>query len=62
MGQADLDRLKTILRKMSETKPTETICLMGWETELILKYIKELERVCEYGITEVSTTDRKKQA
>lgn len=36
-------------RRLIATKPGETICLQSEETDMILKWIKDLERRCENG-------------
>ena len=33
-----------IKKRLLDTKPTETVCLWGWETEVLLKWIAELEQ------------------
>lgn len=45
-----------VRKKLIKTEPYETVCLQYWEVELILKWIKELERtVAEYGNTKHKT-------
>ena len=43
MDKDEQRRLTITLKRMRETKPDEGICLMGWQTKLILDYIKELK-------------------
>ena len=31
-----------IMRRLEETKSGETVCLWGWETEVLIDYIAEL--------------------
>ena len=39
-----------IRRELMKTKPEETICLDGEQTEILLSWIKELEeRACVHG-------------
>ena len=33
-----------VLNRLRKTRPNETICLWGWETEVLLNYIDELKR------------------
>lgn len=33
-----------IRRALIATKPGESICLQGWEVEVLLKWLKELEK------------------
>ena len=37
-------RRERIRRALMNTKPGETICLQDWEIEMVLVWIKELER------------------
>ena len=41
-----------IRRELIHTKEGETICLNHEQTEIILTWIKELERMCKNGSTE----------
>lgn len=37
-----------IIKRLKDTKPNETVCLWGWEVEVLLKMIEE--RTNENGI------------
>ena len=45
-----------IIKRMKATKAGETLCLWGWEIEVLLKYIEELERKVKEGCA--NTCDR----
>lgn len=42
MTDKEREQLKTILKRLRNTRPNETICLMSWEVSLLLKYIDVL--------------------
>lgn len=50
-----------VLNRLRKTRPNETICLWGWETEVILTYIDELKRGRRYGLEKVQEDDSKGQ-
>lgn len=38
------ERLQAVLNKLFRTRRGETVCLMEWEVELLLSYIRDLQR------------------
>ena len=38
-----------IRRELMKIKPEEAICLQGWQVEILLDWIKELEKAVRYG-------------
>lgn len=47
------ERVTPILNKLRRTRRGETVCLMSWEVELLLKYIEDLKRGANNGTSEV---------
>ena len=43
MDEKERERVKHIIRRLYMTKTGETICLVYWEIDLLLKYIEELK-------------------
>lgn len=41
------DQLEHVLKGLRMTRRNESICLQGWQTEMLVKYIDELERKVE---------------
>lgn len=41
------DKLKYILKHLRDTRRNEGICLQGWQAEILVEYINELERKAE---------------
>ena len=37
------ERAETVLKRLKNTRPGETICLMYWEIDILLKHIKNLK-------------------
>ena len=48
-----------VLKRLRQTRRDETICLWGWEIQVLLEYINELKGVAEHGTSEVQTADSK---
>ena len=42
-------RRKQVLKKLRNTRPGETVCLAGWEVELLLEYISNLKAGAAHG-------------
>ena len=49
-----------VMNRLMKTRSTETICLWGWEAEVLLNYIYELKRGRRNGSQEVQTDDSKR--
>lgn len=43
------ERRKQVLKKLRKTGRGETVCLAGWEVELLLEYIAELKAGAAHG-------------
>ena len=50
---AEDERRKRVLKKLTQTRRGETVCLMYWEVALLLDYIYELKRGNKNGNAEV---------
>lgn len=48
-----------VIRRLRNTNRNETVCLWGWETEVLLMYIDELKRGRKNGTSEIQTDDSK---
>ena len=47
------ERRKMVLKKLRKTRPGETVCLAGWEVELLMEYINALKGAAKHGTSEV---------
>lgn len=43
------ERRKQVLKKLRKTRPGETVCLAGWEVELLMEYINALKEGAAHG-------------
>lgn len=37
------ERVEPVMKRLKNTRPGETICLMYWEIDILLKYIRNLK-------------------
>lgn len=54
------DARQRVIRRLRNTNRNETVCLWGWETEVLLMYIDELKRGRKNGTSEAQTADSKR--
>jgi hypothetical protein len=50
-----------VMRRLCDTRRNETLCLWGWETEVIIDYINELKGRITNGNQKTLTADSQGQ-